>query len=208
MWDVTCYGQRPHVHEFSLAWTWGNRTSGLKTRRESHQHPVYPERKHTNEYILLVCRGCFCIQDTVSCKWDFWMFCMLWRERPLNLSLACVASVSARVRRERWDESKKKRNDAGGGGRRKRCFLFSLPPPPSTIFFSCSRSNFRAITRLETLATQANLSLILLFLSFFLFSILLLLFSYFFTLVKGTVSRNSAKLGNYKIPIKLRETYK
>ena len=133
---------------------------------------------------------------------------MLWRERPLNLSLACVASVSARVRRERWDESKKKRNDAGGGGRRKRCFLFSLPPPPSTIFFSCSRSNFRAITRLETLATQANLSLILLFLSFFLFSILLLLFSYFFTLVKGTVSRNSAKLGNYKIPIKLRETYK
>ena len=101
----------------------------------------------------------------------------------------------------------KKRNDAGGGGR-KRCFLFSLPPPPSTIFFSCSRSNFRAITRLETLATQANLSLILLFLSFFLFSILQLLFSYFFTLVKGAVSRNSAKLGNYKIPIKLRETYK
>ena len=136
------------------------------------------------------------------------MFCMLWRERPLDLSLACVASVSARVRRERWDESQKKRNDAGGGGRRKRCFLFSLPPPPSTIFFSCSRSNFRAITRLETLATQANLSLILLFLSFFLFSILLLLFSYFFTLVKGAVSRNSAKLENYKIPIKLRETYK
>ena len=34
-------------------------------------------------------------------------------------------------------------------------FLFSPPPPPSTFFF-CSRSNFRAITRLETLATQAN----------------------------------------------------
>ena len=33
-------------------------------------------------------------------------------------------------------------------------FLFSSPPPPS-IFFFCSRSNFRAITRLETLATQA-----------------------------------------------------
>ena len=32
-------------------------------------------------------------------------------------------------------------------------FLFSPPPPPSTF---CSRSNFRAITRLETLATQAN----------------------------------------------------
>ena len=32
-------------------------------------------------------------------------------------------------------------------------FLFSPPPPPS-IF--CSRSNFRAITGLETLATQAR----------------------------------------------------
>ena len=29
--------------------------------------------------------------------------------------LACVASVSSRVRRESWDESKKK-NDGGGGG--------------------------------------------------------------------------------------------
>ena len=37
-------------------------------------------------------------------------------------------------------------------------FLFSTPPP-STFF--CSRSNFfRAITRLETLATQAKLSFI------------------------------------------------
>ena len=42
--------------------------------------------------------------------------------------VACVASVSARVRRERRDESKKKINDGGGGGE---------------------------ITRLETLATQA-----------------------------------------------------
>ena len=33
-------------------------------------------------------------------------------------------------------------------------FLFSPPPPPSTFF--CFRSNFRAITRLETLATQAR----------------------------------------------------
>ena len=50
--------------------------------------------------------------------------------------IACVASVSARVRRESWEESKKKRND-----------LF---------FFNRFRSNFRAITRLETLATQAR----------------------------------------------------
>ena len=33
-------------------------------------------------------------------------------------------------------------------------FLFSPPPAPSTFF--CFRSNFRAITRLETLATQAS----------------------------------------------------
>ena len=48
--------------------------------------------------------------------------------------LACVASVSARVRRESWEESKKRN-------------------PP---FFFRFRSNFRAITRLETLATQAR----------------------------------------------------
>ena len=50
--------------------------------------------------------------------------------------LACVASGSARVRRENWNESKK-RNEGGGGG-------------------ECSRSKLRAITRLETLATQAT----------------------------------------------------
>ena len=55
-------------------------------------------------------------------------------------SLTCVASVSARVRRESWEESK------------KRNWLGRIPP---SIFFFCSRSNFHAITRLETLATQA-----------------------------------------------------
>ena len=49
--------------------------------------------------------------------------------------IACVASVSARVRRESWEESKKK---------------------GMTFFFYRFRSNFRAITRLETLATQAR----------------------------------------------------
>ena len=35
-----------------------------------------------------------------------------------SVTLACVASVSSRVRRESWEESKKKkkRNDGGGGG--------------------------------------------------------------------------------------------
>ena len=51
--------------------------------------------------------------------------------KTTGAKLACVASVSARVRRESRDESEKKKE------------------------FFCSRSNFRAITRLETLATQA-----------------------------------------------------
>ena len=35
--------------------------------------------------------------------------------------LACIASVSARVRRESWDESKKKKKrNEGGGGRERR----------------------------------------------------------------------------------------
>ena len=56
------------------------------------------------------------------------------QQRGARQQLACVASVSSRVRRESWDESKKKEP-----------------------FFFGSRSNFRAmITRLETLATQAR----------------------------------------------------
>ena len=49
-----------------------------------------------------------------------------------------MASVSARVRRESWDESKKNRNERGEGR---------------------EWANFHAITRLETLATQATPSL-------------------------------------------------
>ena len=55
--------------------------------------------------------------------------------------LACVASVSSRgSSRKLGQEQKKKINDGGGGGERP---------------FFCFRSNFRVITRLETLATQA-----------------------------------------------------
>ena len=61
----------------------------------------------------------------------------------LKKRLACVASVSAWVRRESWEESKK-RNDGGGGGERRNHLFYRF------------RSNFRAITRLETLATQAK----------------------------------------------------
>ena len=60
--------------------------------------------------------------------------------------LACVASVSSRGSSTKLgQEQKKNMNDGGGGGERR-----NLQP-----FFGF-RSNFRAITRLETLATQAT----------------------------------------------------
>ena len=52
-------------------------------------------------------------------------------DTPARVPLACVASVSARVRRESWDESKKGNEGRGGGGRRKR-----LPENP-TILKNC-----------------------------------------------------------------------
>ena len=84
---------------------------------------------------------------------------------PIAIYIACVASVSARVRRERWDESKKIGMTGKGEGtvilyRDMENSVFPLLPSPSPVhffFFFCSRSNFRAKTRLETLATQATI---------------------------------------------------
>ena len=58
--------------------------------------------------------------------------------KTIKAELACIASVFARVSRESWDESKKKKGMTG-----------------ETVFFR-SRSKFRTITLLETLATQAK----------------------------------------------------
>ena len=44
-------------------------------------------------------------------------------------AVACVASVSARVCRESWEESKKKRSDGGGGGQRRK----RLPANPRIL---------------------------------------------------------------------------
>ena len=44
-------------------------------------------------------------------------------------AVACVASVSARVRRESWEESKKKRSDGGVGGQRRK----RLPANPRIL---------------------------------------------------------------------------
>ena len=52
--------------------------------------------------------------------------------------IACVASVSSRGSSRKPEQEQKKHNDGGGEGNEG------------------FRSNFRAITRLETLATQAN----------------------------------------------------
>ena len=61
--------------------------------------------------------------------------------------VACVASVSSRGSSRKLGQ--KKMNDGGGGGERRNPLPLPLQP------FFCFLSNFRAITRLETLATQA-----------------------------------------------------
>ena len=48
--------------------------------------------------------------------------------------IACVASISARVRREKLGREQKKRNDRGGGGKRRK----RLPANP-TILKNCVR---------------------------------------------------------------------
>ena len=79
----------------------------------------------------------------------------------LFVLLACVASVSSRGSpRKLGQELKKKRKWMTGEGEGKEGTSLSPPPPllpspsPFNLFF-CFRSNFRAITRLETLSTQA-----------------------------------------------------
>ena len=59
---------------------------------------------------------------------------------PIAIYIACVASVSARVRRERWDESKKKGMTGKGEGtvilhRDMENSVFPLLPSPSPFHF-------------------------------------------------------------------------
>ena len=63
--------------------------------------------------------------------------CKIVTNKPCQFKIACVASVSAGVRRESWKESKK-RNDVGGGGgweRRNRLpanhTIFKTPRSPT-----------------------------------------------------------------------------
>ena len=51
-------------------------------------------------------------EQVFYCLQDYFLDC---GEYCVGILLACVASGSARVRRENWNESKK-RNEGGGGG--------------------------------------------------------------------------------------------
>ena len=81
----------------------------------------------------------------------------------LNKALACVASVSSRGSSRKLGQEQKKHEWRGRGRGTKEPLSSSPLPLPLQPFFGF-RSNFRAITRLEMLATQANkaLSVILL----------------------------------------------
>ena len=81
----------------------------------------------------------------------------------LNKALACVASVSSRGSSRKLGQEQKKWMTGEVEGNEGTKVSSSPLPLPLQPFF-CFRSNFRAITRLEMLATQANkaLSVILL----------------------------------------------
>ena len=77
------------------------------------------------------------------------------RRRGVEISLHSTR-FRASSSRKLGLEQKKWNEGWGGRERRKQRFLFSPPfPRPFYFFFCCSRSNFGAITRLGTLATQA-----------------------------------------------------
>ena len=72
-----------------------------------------------------------------------------------DFEVACVASVSSRGSSRKLAQGQKKNKWRGRGRGMKEPLPLLLSPSPFNLFF-CFRSNFRAITRLETLATQAN----------------------------------------------------
>ena len=136
--------------------TISHRLSPGRKRRSVIEHF---NTQDVSSFLLFHCRGnsapkliFISLTDTTSKQ--FW--------NPFGWAIACVASVSSRgsSRKLEREQKKKKRNDWGGGGERRNRLpanptIFSPLPLPLQPFF-CFRSNFRAITRLETLATQAR----------------------------------------------------
>ena len=105
-----------------------------------------PVRAWTTWCFYRECTICYFISYAYICPW-MQVHRMTFKRKisPGYHHIACVASVSARVRREKLGREQKKGMTGEGEGK-EGSFLFSPPPPPSTFFF-CSRSNFRAITR-------------------------------------------------------------
>ena len=77
------------------------------------------------------------------------------KQRKRTLQSSFMGSKRLPASLPGWQESKKEEWRGRGGGGRRRKLLFSPPHPPSIFHFFCPRYNFRAITRLGTLASQA-----------------------------------------------------
>ena len=83
-------------------------------------------------------------------QWVFYSGFSYWVEYN-SFNLACVASVSEKVGTR---AKKKERTGEGEGNEGTSSSPLTLPLPP--FFFFAPAPNFRAVTRLETLATQAT----------------------------------------------------
>ena len=128
--------------------TISHRLSPGRKRRSVIEHF---NTQDVSSFLLFHCRGnsapkliFISLTDTTSKQ--FW--------NPFGWAIACVASVSSRGSSRKLEREQKK-NEWRGRGRGTKEPLVLPSPSPFNLFF-CFRSNFRAITRLETLATQAR----------------------------------------------------
>ena len=128
--------------------TISHRLSPGRKRRSVIEHF---NTQDVSSFLLFHCRGnsapkliFISLTDTTSKQ--FW--------NPFGWAIACVASVSSRGSSRKLEREQKK-NEWRGRGRGTKEPLVLPSPSPFNLFF-CFRSNFRAITRLETLATEAR----------------------------------------------------
>ena len=128
--------------------TISHRLSPGRKRRSVIEHF---NTQDVSSFLLFHCRGnsapkliFISLTDTTSKQ--FW--------NPFGWAIACVASVSSRGSSRKLEREQKK-NEWRGRGRGTKEPLVLPSPFPFNLFF-CFRSNFRAITRLETLATEAR----------------------------------------------------
>ena len=79
----------------------------------------------------------------MSFSWKTFLLTIQFSSAPSPI--ACIASVSLRVRRESWDNSKEKINDGGGGGD-----LLCRLPPLTEAHFITANSIFISLSLLST----------------------------------------------------------